>query len=147
MPVSTKAKIDDEHNSDAAIGARLALIRIGFGMTQASFASSIGVSQRSYFHYEKGTRSLSTEMLRRLRAVHGLNLMWVMFGEGLPRDGEDSEALSAFVEELSAHLSSTKTELPSRGYSKIVSRWFKALRGGQRVEMRDVEHWVDLLRE
>lgn len=116
-------------------------------MTQASFASSIGVSPRSYFHYEKGTRSLSTETLRQLRAVHGLNLMWVIFGEGLPRDGEDAEALSTFFEELSAHLSSTNTELPSRGLGKIVMHWFHALRGGQRVEMREVGHWIDLLKE
>ncbi len=147
MPISTNATIDDKHSDDVAIGSRLALIRIGFGMTQASFASSIGVSHRSYFHYEKGTRSLSAETLRRLRAVHGLNLMWVMYGEGLPRDGEDAQALSDFVEELSDHLSSTNTELPSKGYGKIVSRWFGALKGGQRVEMRDVRHWVDLLKE
>lgn len=134
-------------STDAAIGERLALIRIGFGMTQASFASSIGVSQRSYFHYEKGTRSLSTETLRRLRAVHNLNLMWILYGEGLPRDGEDAEALSAFVEELSDHLFSINTDLPSRGYRKIVSRWLSALKGGQRIEMQDVKHWVDLLRE
>lgn len=140
-------QLDDKNASDSAIGTRLTMIRVGFGMTQAQFAKSIDVSSRSYQHYEKGSRSISAEILRRLRAVHRLDLNWVLLGRGLPREGDDAAALAQFVEELGAHLSSTQSVLPSRGMSKIVSRWWSALQGGTRIEMRDVKFWVDLMRE
>lgn len=137
----------DDVDSDVAIGSRLALVRVGLGMTQASFAESLGVSPRSYFHYEKGTRGLSTEILRRLRVAHGLNLMWVLYGEGLPRDGEDAEALAQFVKDLSALLSASEAVLPPEGLGKIVSRWWNALKGGTRIDMKDVRFWIDLLKQ
>ena len=143
MPSRTLA----DSGSDVSIGSRLALTRIGLGMTQAGFAASLGVSPRSYHHYEKGTRSISADLLRRLREVHGLHLNWVLQGQGLPREGEDAEALAAFVEELGAHLATTQTSLPPKNLGKIVSGWWKALQDGTRVGMPDVRHWVDLLKE
>lgn len=123
------------------------MVRVGFGMTQAQFAKSIGVSPRSYQHYEKGSRSISAEILRRLRTMHRLDLNWILLGRGLPREGDDAAALAQFVEELSAHLSSTQCVLPSREMGKIVSRWWSALQDGTRIEMREVTFGVDLLRE
>lgn len=134
-------------DSDAAIGARLALIRVGLGLTQAVFAASLGVSPRSYQHYEKGTRSISSEILRRLRATYGLAPGWVLLGQGLPREEEDAEALAGFVEELGAHLLATRASLPPRNLGRIVSGWWKALRDGTRVGMPEVRHWIDLLKE
>lgn len=134
-------------DSDAAIGKRLALIRVGLGMTQAGFAASLNVSPRSYQHYEKGTRSISAELLRQLRTSHGLAPNWVLLGQGLPREGQDAEALAAFVEELVAHLAATQVTLPPKNQGKIISGWWKALRDGTRVGMPDVRHWVDLLKE
>lgn len=133
--------------SDEAIGSRLAIIRVGLGMTQAKFAQTIGVSPRSYFHYEKGTRSLTADKLRRLREVHQLNLHWVLFGEGLPLEGHNAEAVAEFAAELSAYLKSTQTVLPVSAHQKIIARWQTALRNGQRLEIPEVAHWVDLMRE
>lgn len=116
-------------------------------MTQAKFAQTIGVSPRSYFHYEKGTRSLTADKLRRLREVHQLNLHWVLFGEGLPVEGHDAEAVAKFAAELSAYLQSTQAALPESAHQKIMTRWQIALRKGKRLKMPEVAHWVDLIRD
>lgn len=134
-------------DSDVAIGRRLEWVRLGLGMTQVQFSASIGVSPRSLHYYERGTRSVPADVLRQLRRVHGLDLMWVLVGRGLPREGEDDHALAEFVTHLSAEISGSEAVLPPESWGKIVSRWFRALHSGRRVAMKDVRDWVDLLKE
>lgn len=147
MTTSKIRNLDEGGDSDAAIGSRLELIRLGLGMTQARFAATINVSPRSYHHYEKGTRSISTEVLRQLRDIHHLDFNWVLSGRGFPKDGEDAEALADFISELRQHLAATRTELRPENEGKIAARWLHALRDGRRLEMLDIRYWVDLLKE
>ncbi|MFS4439628.1 helix-turn-helix domain-containing protein [Paracoccaceae bacterium GXU_MW_L88] len=130
---------------DVSIGARLALIRASLGMTQVNFAKSIDVSLRSYHHYEKGTRSLSADILRKLRAEYGLNMNWLLLGQGLPYDGEDTAAAVDFIEELNAYLLASQTTLSPESQKRIFAKWLKSLREGYRTDMREVKAWVDLL--
>ena len=75
------------NRSDAVtVGARLEQIRSNLGLTQAEMGARIGLPLRTYTRYASGERSPSAEALQALVQI-GINLNWLMSGEGQMRPG------------------------------------------------------------
>ena len=71
------AKLQNGKDKRAALGARLAIVRVEAGLTQDSFAKSIGLSPRAYHYYERGQRSMPIEAIDRIGEVYGVDMNWL----------------------------------------------------------------------
>ena len=63
---------------------RLKLFREMLGLSQKELAEKIGFSQRAISHWEKGESDIPTMALINLKAKLGLNIDWLLTGEGEP---------------------------------------------------------------
>ena len=68
-------------NESSEIGTRLRMCRNDRGFTQAQFAEALGVSSRSYQHYEKATREAPVSVLRTAAHVSGRDFHWLITGK------------------------------------------------------------------
>jgi transcriptional regulator with XRE-family HTH domain len=68
-------------SSAAKIGERLFEIRRALGHTQSKVAAEIGTSDRSYKHYEAGTRDLPIEMAIAFCDKFNTDLNWLILGK------------------------------------------------------------------
>jgi transcriptional regulator with XRE-family HTH domain len=64
------------------VGDRLRQLRQKLGLTQSQMAQKLGVTLNTYQRYELGNRSLTVEKLQQLRKHFGVNLNWLLTGEG-----------------------------------------------------------------
>lgn len=64
------------------IGDRLKKVRERLAMNATEFATSINVDQSHYSKVEKGQRNLSEENYKDISTIHGINLNWLLAGEG-----------------------------------------------------------------
>lgn len=72
-----QAMIDNEVSG---IGERLKICRKDSGFTQAQFAEALGVSSRSYQHYENATREVPVSVLTTAARVSGRDFHWLITG-------------------------------------------------------------------
>lgn len=68
-------------NEFPGIGERLRICRKAADMTQAQFANAIGVSSRTYQHYEKATWEAPVSALFVAARLSGRDLMWLITGK------------------------------------------------------------------
>lgn len=71
---------------------RLAEVRKILGFSQNAFAKELGVSQTSYWQYERGDRVFQPRYIETLRLKFNVNPDWLTKGEGtmfLESSGED----------------------------------------------------------
>ena len=61
---------------------RLKALRKALGMTQASFAKRIGLSQSSLAMLEQGKRNINEKHLRLVASAFGVREQWLRTGEG-----------------------------------------------------------------
>ena len=90
-----QAMIDNEVSG---IGERLKICRKDSGFTQAQFAEALGVSSRSYQHYEKATREAPVSVLRTAAHLSGRDFMWLVTGKIGGQVGLYEQAVLATVE-------------------------------------------------
>lgn len=64
----------ENQNYYRALGAHIALLRKGRGMTQRELATAIGVSQQAVFAYEIAERRASAVILIKLSKVFGISV-------------------------------------------------------------------------
>ena len=62
------------------LGARLLAVRRMENLSQSEMALKLGVSQRSYIHYEKGTREPGASLLLAVSRSFGVDLQWLLEG-------------------------------------------------------------------
>lgn len=67
-------------NPLAGIPSRLRDIRHSAKMTKVRFAESLGISPRSYFNYEDGTRQAPIDVLFRAAQLSDQDLPWLLTG-------------------------------------------------------------------
>ena len=67
-------------NPLAGIPSRLRDIRQSAKMTKVRFAESLGISPRSYFNYEDGTRQAPIDVLFRAAQLSDQDLLWLLTG-------------------------------------------------------------------
>lgn len=65
-----------------AFGQRLARLRLGHKLSQAEFATALGLSLRAYVNYERGEREAPLSVARAVHAVYGIDPLWLMCGPG-----------------------------------------------------------------
>ena len=65
-------------------GRRLKALREMLEMSQADLANKLGVSQKAISQWERGERDIPTTMLLKLHELTGVNLHWLLTGEGEP---------------------------------------------------------------
>ena len=68
----------ESHAYYKALGAHIALLRKGRGMTQAELARAIGVSQQAVFAYEIAERRVSVFILVKLAKVFSISVEELM---------------------------------------------------------------------
>lgn len=68
-------------NPLAGIPLRLREIRQSAKMTKAQFAESLGISPRSYFNYEDGTRQAPIDVLFKAARLSDFDLLWLLTGQ------------------------------------------------------------------
>lgn len=64
------------------ISSRIKQLRDQKKLNQASFAQVLGTSQAAISRYEKGERMPGSEFLSKLSNVYGVNISWILTGEG-----------------------------------------------------------------
>jgi phage repressor protein C with HTH and peptisase S24 domain len=64
------------------IGERLRIVRDEYGMNQNDFAERLGVKQNALSQYENGQRKVPPEIQQILASVFGINLNWLLTGDG-----------------------------------------------------------------
>lgn len=132
--------------TDSQIGRRLSAIRVGEGLSQAQFAASIGVSHRTYCNIENGTRAPSSAVVTKLFEVYQLEPKWVLLGRGLPRQGEESEALYQFLEELDQYHTAHHNGEPSEKKNRIAVKWLETLHSTRGSLNSELEFIFDLIK-
>ncbi|MCQ0090251.1 helix-turn-helix domain-containing protein [Roseovarius sp. M141] len=133
-------------SSPAAFGARLTIIRHEVGQTQVKFAAQLGVSLRSYHHYEKGQRSCTTDILAILSSNFGVDLNWLITGVENNPARDDATSIENFNTSLIAYLSERKISLTDAQRRAVVAKWYQG-RQHKRVDLQDdVAFWVEMLR-
>ena len=132
--------------SPAAIGARLALIRLESCLTQADFARRLGVSLRSYHHYEKGDRSLSHENLAILSTEFGADLNWLILGAEVATGSSEESAMHEFHSSLNRYLEERQIRLLPAQKRAIIAAWYQGRRRKRQPLQDEVAFWIEMLR-
>ncbi len=132
--------------SPKAIGARLALVRIEAGLTQAEFAKRLGVSLRSYHFYEKGDRSLSHANIVTLGDEFGADLNWLFLGPEVAPHSSEAEALEEFEASLDQYLSENRIDLLPEKKRAIIATWYQGRRRKWPYVQDKVTFWIEMLR-
>jgi transcriptional regulator with XRE-family HTH domain len=68
-------------STEESIGNRLFQIRRTLGLSQGKIADQIGTSDRSYKHYEAGTRTLPSDIAIALCVKFKIDLNWLLLGQ------------------------------------------------------------------
>lgn len=95
------------HESNAAIGRRIAAVRAASGHSQNEFAESLGLSPRAYANYERGEREMPVALFRSLCESYRIDPVWLLNGPGEEPvrvttrrlDGELLEAIVRLIED------------------------------------------------
>lgn len=79
--------MDNEKPLWKAAGKRLAIARVNAGFaSQKQLADAVGVSGPTIAKYEQGVREIPISLLHWLSEKHGVNVNWLLTGEGDPVD-------------------------------------------------------------
>ncbi|MEK7511171.1 MAG: helix-turn-helix transcriptional regulator [Patescibacteria group bacterium] len=101
---------------DAAVGARIRLLRRVRGLSQQSLAEAAGVTFQQIQKYEKGTNRVSSSMLTRICKTLGVPVS-EMFGEASERAGAVDEVADLLTEPGALELLKAYAALP-KGVSR-----------------------------
>lgn len=69
-----------KHDEQILLGARLAISRLGAGLSQQRAASYIGVAHYAYMDFERGKKAIPAAALVRLQKAFGIDATWVLLG-------------------------------------------------------------------
>jgi len=87
------------------VGRRLKTLRELLGLSQSQLAKKLGVAQNTLSQWERGERDIPTSVLLKLHSIAGVNLHWLLTGEGEPfvkpsdEDRELMEMVNSIPEE------------------------------------------------
>ena len=82
--MTEKAPVDKE-----SMGVRLKSVRKDKKLTQTQFASAIGYSKLQICFIETGRNNTSNELIHKVVSVFGVNLEWLLTGEGEMYSGQE----------------------------------------------------------
>lgn len=84
--------------NEADIAGRLVAVRKSKGLTQGSFAKSIGISSRALTNYELSLRTIPLGVIAEVSQVFSISVNWLIFGEG------DPSGLAVSVPDINARI-------------------------------------------
>ena len=107
----------------STIGERLKSLRKTLGLSQKEMAKVLGLSLVAYQYYEGGQRKPNLEKLHLLAQKFGVNLHWLLTGEGEPFVGEAVKKKDRNIEldEESKELLELYKNLPPKDRKLILS--------------------------
>ncbi|MEP4145566.1 MAG: helix-turn-helix transcriptional regulator [Halioglobus sp.] len=144
------AKNEDESpivdSSRSAVGARLAIVRHEVGCTQTEFASQLGVSMRTYHHYEKGQRSCGIDALAILAIKFGVDLNWLIIGLEDVASVIEPDELNAFSKSLDGYLANNKITLSEARRRAVTAKWYQGRQQKRTTFRDDIAFWVEMVR-
>jgi transcriptional regulator with XRE-family HTH domain len=76
------------------MNARFKQIREKSGLNQKDFAEKLGTTQANISRYEKGELDLKTDMQRKLAEHFGVNIHWLVTGQGERTYSEQTQSIS-----------------------------------------------------
>ena len=76
------------------INDRLKEIRQQNGVSQSAFATLFGLKQQTYQKYESGIASIPDDLKLQLAERYGINLHWLITGEGAMHVGAEGDSLA-----------------------------------------------------
>ena len=91
-------------------GKRLKTLREMLDMSQTELADKLGVSQKAISQWERGERDIPTAILLKLHELTGVNLHWLLTGEGEPfthpteEDKELEELIKSIPSQYREHI-------------------------------------------
>lgn len=71
---------------EATIGARIRTVRQTAALSQEEFARTLGYSKRTLVNWETGAAEPSVAVLPHLRRTYGVDLDWLVMGDGTSLD-------------------------------------------------------------
>lgn len=132
--------------SPEALGARIAAVRIQQKLTQAETAKTLGVSHRSYQHYEKGTKACPTPTLAKLSQNFNVDLNWLVHGIESVSTADDASDLTGFKVALENYLTTAGISLPEHKKKAIAGCWYQYRSTRLENTQYNIVFWVDLMR-
>lgn len=97
-----------------SIAARIKQVRADTGLSQAAFASALGVPFRTVQGYEAGERDVSAAFLDRLNSVFGINPLWLLRGAGHKKSRLGNDELAEILTGLLDRWDSSPVKLTNR---------------------------------
>jgi len=70
-----------ERDFHRAVGDRLKKLRLGYGVSQLTFAEKLGVGASAISNYEAGTRAVDPYDAHKLKGVYNAPLEWLYCGD------------------------------------------------------------------
>lgn len=112
-------------NFNSEVGVRLAAVRAASGMTQVQFAESIGLSDRAFSNYERGTRELPATVVRGLLDVYNIDPVWLLKGvevepEYVAERKVDRRLLAEVFDVVAHELKAAKVTFTAAKYAKFL---------------------------
>ena len=96
--MTDEAPVDKE-----SIGVRLKAVRKDKKLTQTQFASAIGYSKLQICFIETGRNNTSNELIHKVVSVFGVNLGWLLTGEGEMYSGQEDRVDEGLISWLNDH--------------------------------------------
>lgn len=109
------------------ISGRLKRCRESIGKRQADFAETMGVTERTYINWEQG-KDANADKLKNL-SVYGINLHWLLTGEGEMYIGGETKGLSQAIETERSKIDASLGRI-NRKFHPTVLRMLKGLEDG-----------------
>lgn len=134
-------------NTDLEIGVRFSSVRVGEGLSQAAFASSLDISTRTCAHIEAGTRPPSAETILSLHQVYNIQPNWILLGVGVPEVGEDSKALHEFLDDLDKYIEENNASITYQAKNKLIAKWHETLRTARQPLTHEFSFLLKLVQE
>jgi len=91
-------------------------------MSQAVFGADLGLSDRAYKNYELGIRDLPLAVALAISEKYGVNIAWLLTGDGAKSGLEVRDALKAAVVAVREHFIA-ENETPSPDYESNVVQY------------------------
>lgn len=112
-------------NFNSEVGVRLAAVRAAVGLTQVQFAESIGLTDRAYSNYERGTREVPATVVRSLLDVYNIDPVWLLNGVAVEPEyvierKVDMQLLAEVIDVVAQELKAAKLTFTAAKHAKFL---------------------------
>jgi len=99
---------------------RLQTVRKRTGLSQLEFCAKLGISERTYKNYENEVTDISSAVLKKIADEFGINVRWLLLGEGFIESQILGDIVEAAVLETRAYFTENDIFLSPKQEAKII---------------------------